>query len=94
MVGGLIYYLMHKTSSPDTFKSREEKGILYSSGMVAGDALIGVLIAFAVAIPVVENWWKNRVEGFWFWKSGAWSEIFPLVAFAAIGWSLWRFSKK
>ncbi len=92
MAGGLIYYLIHKTSPENIFKQREEKGILFSSGLVAGDALVGVLIAFAIAIPAVGNIWTKAEEGFWI--KGAWSEIIPLIAFAVIGWSLWRFSRK
>lgn len=92
MVGGLIYYFIHKTSSVSIFKQREEKGILYSSGLVAGDALIGVLIAFAIAIPAIGNRWTKLEEGFW--HSGVWQDIIPLIAFGIIGWSLWRFSKK
>ncbi len=49
MAGALLSMLVKKTSPKDIFKKRAQKGILFASGLVAGDALVGVLIAFAFA---------------------------------------------
>ncbi|MCJ7507126.1 MAG: oligopeptide transporter, OPT family [candidate division Zixibacteria bacterium] len=53
MAGGLISWIVRKTSAnEDVGKKREEEGILLASGLIAGDALVGVLIAFAMALPI------------------------------------------
>ena len=49
MAGGIIAMLLKKTSLKEVLKRRQQKGILFASGLVAGDALIGVAIAFAFA---------------------------------------------
>jgi len=49
MAGGLIALLVRKISKKDVAKQREERGILFGSGLVAGDALLGVAIAFVIA---------------------------------------------
>jgi putative OPT family oligopeptide transporter len=51
MAGGLLSLLVRKRSkSSDEASKRNEKGILFGSGLVAGDALIGVGVAFAIYI--------------------------------------------
>ncbi len=45
IAGGIISALVKKTSSGAVQKKRQEKGILFGSGLVAGDALVGVLVA-------------------------------------------------
>ena len=49
MAGGIIAYLVKRYSKKSEFENRNLKGILFSSGMVAGDALIGVTTALLVA---------------------------------------------
>ncbi|KPK77627.1 MAG: hypothetical protein AMJ89_02070 [candidate division Zixibacteria bacterium SM23_73] len=49
MAGGLIALIVRKISKDDVAKKREERGILFGSGLVAGDALLGVAIAFVIA---------------------------------------------
>jgi putative OPT family oligopeptide transporter len=49
MAGGLIALLVRKISKKNVAKQREERGILFGSGLVAGDALLGVAIAFLIA---------------------------------------------
>lgn len=45
MSGGLIALLIKKISKKDEYKKKNENGILFASGVVAGDALIGVIVA-------------------------------------------------
>lgn len=55
MAGGVVrYWVEHK-------KMDTENGILYSSGMIAGEGLLGILLAVFAIIPV-----GNRVLGEWF----------------------------
>jgi len=49
MVGGLIRLLLEKTSKKDQRKEIINDGILFCSGMIAGEGLVGILLAvFAV----------------------------------------------
>ena len=49
MAGGLVSYLVKKRSRKSEYETRNLKGVLFASGMVAGDALIGVATALLVA---------------------------------------------
>jgi len=50
--GGIIAYAVSRFSRGQTVKSRQETGMLYSSGLIAGDALMGIVIAGLTVIPV------------------------------------------
>jgi putative OPT family oligopeptide transporter len=43
--GGIVRWFVDRAFSGDTLKGKVEKGILFSSGLIAGDALMGILIA-------------------------------------------------
>jgi len=49
--GGLIAFAVARFSKGEVLKKREEVGTLYSSGLVAGDALMGIVIAVLTIIP-------------------------------------------
>lgn len=52
LIGGIVRVIIDKKykKNENELKEKTEKGILFSSGLVAGDALVGILIAvFAVA---------------------------------------------
>ena len=49
-VGGLLRRWFEKKSPPDELKEGRERGILYSSGLIAGDGLIGVGLAFYLGL--------------------------------------------
>ncbi len=54
VVGGLIRYFMEKRKnvSEEEKKAQADKGILYSSGMIAGEGIVGILLAVFAIIPV------------------------------------------
>ncbi len=54
VVGGLIRYFMEKRKnvSEEEKKAQTDKGILYSSGMIAGEGIVGILLAVFAIIPV------------------------------------------
>ena len=89
MAGGLISWIVQKLSgSEEIHKKREERGILFGSGLIAGDALIGVLIAFAIAL-----WSGYRA----FYEAhetaplaGTYGPWLSLLAFAGIAYMLYR----
>lgn len=54
MVGGLIrlYYDKKKMNSEADRKQMVENGVLYSSGLIAGEGLVGILLAVFAIIPM------------------------------------------
>lgn len=52
MVGGIIRGILEKvTKSQEELKKKTEKGILYASGLIAGEGIMGIIVALFV--------WKN-----------------------------------
>jgi putative OPT family oligopeptide transporter len=91
MAGGVLSAIVRKTSSDAVFKKREEKGILFGSGLVAGDALIGVLVA-----GVIAAWTGYRS----FYESheavalaGSFGPWLSLIAFVGLWLFFWRMTK-
>lgn len=89
MAGGLLALLVKKTSSINgDYKNREQKGILFGSGLVAGDALIGVGIALLLYLSDKVSFfasYKNHVEGHPESFFGApWGDILSLSAFGIL----------
>lgn len=63
MVGGLIYYIVKKKSSKeDIFKQRNDRGVLYASGLLAGEALMGVVLAILMVIPFRDGYLYQAVD--------------------------------
>ena len=52
MVGGVIRYFYEKYAKKNNDTSVVEKGVLYSSGLIAGEGLVGILLAVFAIIPV------------------------------------------
>ncbi len=48
MVGGIVAWIVNKRSSAEEVEAKTMRGTLFASGLVAGDSLIGVLLAFLV----------------------------------------------
>lgn len=48
MAGGLLAWLVSRFTGKDRVKTAQEHGILFGSGLVAGDAFFGVVIAFII----------------------------------------------
>lgn len=59
MVGGIIrLYVSKRRIAENERNDQIENGILYSSGLIAGEGLIGILLAVLAIIP-----WKDRTLG-------------------------------
>jgi putative OPT family oligopeptide transporter len=93
MVGGLISLVVRKTSKEHEHKDREENGILFGSGLVAGDALVGLFIAFVIAgVSSYEKFYTANEAG----MAGSFGPWLALICFAVITLLLWnatRFGK-
>ncbi|MBD3170516.1 MAG: oligopeptide transporter, OPT family [candidate division Zixibacteria bacterium] len=94
MAGGIISAIVRKTSKPDVFKRREEKGVLFGSGLVAGDALIGVLSAgLIVAIPAFKRFNDANTAGL-VGDFGPWLSLIAFLFTCYIFWNVTRVNKK
>lgn len=83
--GGMIrWYLERKSRSEDERRSRRERGVLFGSGLVGGEGLLGVgIAAYAVFLT-------RAPEGIGPTWAGALEPWLPLVPFGGLVWLLWR----
>ncbi|MCP4634598.1 MAG: oligopeptide transporter, OPT family [candidate division Zixibacteria bacterium] len=94
MAGGIISMIVKKTSPKDIFKKREERGILFGSGLVAGDALIGVMSAgLIVAIPAFKAYNDSHGEGL-VGSFGPWLSLIAFTLTCLIFWNITRVKNK
>lgn len=89
-VGGVIRRLVERGAKGDKAvrESRREGGILFSSGLIAGEGLMGVVIAgytFAVNKFEFDEW-----EGIGHEWSGVFDPLVALGVFAVTGYLIWR----
>ena len=84
-VGGVIRHAMEKRSAGDekALFERRERGVLLGSGLVGGEGLMGVAIAFYAFVA------GRKPGGFGDAWLGPLGSFFPLLAFAAVAAVLW-----
>lgn len=99
MVGGAVKWLVEKRQgqSEEEKNDAEANGVLYSSGMIAGEGLVGISLAILAIIPAGKDKTAGDVIGGWL------CDVFPpladagignligLAAFALLTFSLWKF---
>jgi putative OPT family oligopeptide transporter len=92
MVGGVLSLLVRKTSRTEAVRAkRQEKGILFGSGLVAGDALIGVAVAFLIYLfdgyrAFYEEFEASPLTG----AAGPWVSLAAFAALVGIFWVMTR----
>lgn len=60
--GGLVALAVSRLSKGEIHRARQETGTLYGSGLIAGDALMGILIAVLTVIPfTLQNGMKGTL---------------------------------
>jgi putative OPT family oligopeptide transporter len=79
MVGGFIKWMAEAGIA-------EQRGVLYASGLVAGDALVGIGWAFALGVPGLHEWHRGLPEGGWM---GGFSRWGSLMIFGALAGTFW-----
>lgn len=84
MVGGLISMLIKKISSEDKQKKNREQGVLFASGLVAGDALVGVLVAFMIGGWVTYANFYDSHDGMMITLTKGFGPWLSLLAFASL----------
>ena len=80
MAGGLLRYLTEKTADESLLKSRRESGILFSSGLIAGSALVGVGLALTASYS---GTFVTTLEIGYQWM-GSFSNIASLLIFTGL----------
>ncbi len=98
-IGGLVRKFADKRYGRVPDEASESEGTLFSSGLIAGGALVGVLVAF-LHFPVFGLGFDEDFDlpmkialGPRFWPRLFGSDVLPLAAFAALGYVLFRGAK-
>ena len=76
-IGGMINHLGKNAGAS---KTSEKKGLLIASGLITGEALMGILVAVPIFVTGNKDWWPN-FQGF---------ELLGLVTFAAVIFWLYK----
>jgi len=85
MVGGLISLLIKKLSKDkDDFKKRNEGGILFSSGLVAGYSIIGVVTTFMIGGWAGYANYYDSHDGMFEKLTGGFGPYLSLILFACL----------
>ena len=87
MVGGILRGIAEKKWSGDQLKEARENGVLFGSGLVAGESTLGVLIAAFVyykdKIPFLAGVPSPMTSGL------PWGGLMSVIAFGIMTWILW-----
>ena len=91
-LGGVMKWLADRamaSGDEEEKKRAEDQGTFIASGLIAGEAIVGILLAalFLAGMPSITRMLTGHDEFAWLPKAGAW---LSLAAFLAIGYSLIR----
>ena len=95
MIGALVYVVVTRTASGIRVKEREDRGILFASGLVAGDALVGIIVAVLIStIPSFKVIYDRWAEAGWLGSLGAVVSLTVFLVLAvALGMAATRIGK-
>ncbi len=85
VVGSLVFWWVNRFSSSEAKPPRMEKGILFGSGMVAGDALVGVALSILVGTIVSYAAYFTGADKASSWFGATFGNFFTLTVFLALG---------
>jgi putative OPT family oligopeptide transporter len=98
-IGGAIRWLVDRRRKSKNADAETGPGALFSSGLIAGGAITGILIAILVGSNVGTDAEGNPISimdklntGFAAGLEGYWGDILGLVAFAVLGYVLYSFA--
>jgi len=92
--GGILHWLIHRSKADKpTISAWNQRGILFSSGIVAGDALIGVIVAAFVAGNASYQGYFDAHGGMETSLLGSVGPVVSLIVFAALGVYSYRYFK-
>ena len=84
MMGGLVKWFVDRKKKNK--EMADDPGILYSSGLIAGEALIGILLAVGITLG-----WKLGILQGWM---GSFEMVGTLIIYGLLTWSLIAVSKR
>ncbi len=88
IIGGLVAgWVKRQTPNPALYSQQHERATLFASGLIAGDALMGIGIA-GLVVSGLDRTLALRPEA-----SGPWEYAFTLIPFAALTWGLLRMAR-
>ena len=92
MVGGAVRWFLEsrKNKSEEEKKGIVEKGILYSAGMIAGEGIVGILLAIFAVIGIGDFFNISGIYGDNFYAVGNWVGI---VCFAGLVATIFLFAR-
>jgi len=99
MIGGLLALLVKKvTQNKEKYQIRQQKGILFGSGLVAGDAIVGVAIAILLSVSDKLSFLMPYKAFCDTYKSlpvlgATLGDIVSLGCFALLAYIFWQFTK-
>ena len=97
MIGGGVRWFVEKKKTGDEQKQAVENGVLYSSGLIAGEGVVGILLAIFAIIKfsggrslgdAIGAFLPNLIPVLQNVKVG---NILGIVAFVLLTLSLWKF---
>jgi len=92
-LGGLVAYLVERRAGvrddADALERLHRRGVLFSAGLITGEALMGIVIA----IPIVASGSADVLALPDRLQPGAWGGWLGLALFAGIAWFLFRVAK-
>ena len=96
MVGGLVRLAVDKMKKPEEEKKRiTNDGILFCSGMIAGEGLVGILLALLAVFGIYKvidiSGYLNLPDGV---AKAAGLVVFGLIILSLLKFSVWKKSKK
>lgn len=102
MIGGAVRLLLDRRNASDDTEEREhkrqtERGVLYCSGMIAGEGVIGILLAVFALIPLGDSTIGDWIGGLFHLRGGAGAlgslGILALMILLLLRFSLWSREK-
>lgn len=87
MIGGTLRYITEKKSEESTLNKKRENGVLFSSGLIAGSALVGVGLA------LIASYNKTLIDSIivgYKWM-GPFDGIVSLMVFGSLALLLWKY---
>lgn len=95
MAGGLIAAIMQKTAkSKQIWGERNLRGTLFASGIVAGDAVIGVAVAGMIGFWASYAGFYDAHDGAMRTLTGTFGPWLSLICFAGLFYCLYHFAKR